>query len=108
VLFDPFDGVAGAGYAAKRDYIRLHLEKESHFVRDTMNNFQQRLNGQDFIRIHRSTIVNVNKIGEILPLIGGDYTVVLKDKTQLTLSRRYRASLDDFLRGKLTSLPNSV
>jgi two-component system LytT family response regulator len=93
---------------AERDYVRLHLEKESHFVRDTMNNFQQRLNAQDFIRIHRSTIVNVNKIGEILPLIGGDYTVVLKDKTQLTLSRRYRASLDDFLRLKLTSLPNSV
>jgi two-component system, LytTR family, response regulator len=92
---------------AERDYIRLHLEKESHFVRDTMNNFQQRLNRDQFIRIHRSTIVNVNKIGEIWPLLGGDYTVVLKDKTQLTLSRRYRSSLDDFLREKLAYLPKS-
>jgi two-component system, LytTR family, response regulator len=92
---------------AERDYIRLHLEKESHFVRDTMNNFQTRLNAQDFIRIHRSTIVNVNKIGEILPLLGGDYTVVLKDKTSLTLSRRYRAALDDFLRMKRAALPQS-
>jgi two-component system LytT family response regulator len=93
---------------AERDYIRLHLEKESHFVRDTMNNFQKRLNKDEFIRIHRSTIVNVNKISEILPLLGGDYTVVLKDKVQLTLSRRYRSFLDDFLRQKLAYLPKSV
>jgi two-component system, LytTR family, response regulator len=53
---------------AERDYIRLHLEKESHFVRDTMNNFQKRLSKDEFIRIHRST--NVNKISEILPLLG--------------------------------------
>jgi two-component system LytT family response regulator len=93
---------------AERDYIRLHLESETHFVRDTMSNFQHRLNKDEFIRIHRSTIVNVNKIFEILPLLGGDYTVVLKDKTQLTLSRRYRTCLDDFLRQKLAYLPKSV
>jgi len=92
---------------AERDYLRLHLEKDSHFIRDTMNNFQQRLDKNGFIRIHRSTIVNVNEIGEILPLPGGDYTVILRDKTKLTLSRRYRSSLDDFLRRKLASLPKS-
>jgi two-component system, LytTR family, response regulator len=93
---------------AERDYVRLHLEKDSHFIRDTMNNFQRRLNKNGFIRIHRSTIVNVNEICEILPLLGGDYSVVLRDKTELTLSRRYRSSLDDFLRWKLVSLPKSV
>ena len=93
---------------AERDYVRLHLEKDSHFIRDTMNNFQRRLNKNGFIRIHRSTIVNVNEICEILPLLGGDYSVVLRDKTQLTLSRRYRSSLDNFLRRKLVSLPKSV
>lgn len=93
---------------AERDYLRLHLEKDSHFIRDTMNNFQQRLDRNNFIRIHRSTIVNVNEIGEILPLLGGDYSVILRNKTELTLSRRYRSSLDDFLRRKLASLPKSV
>ena len=93
---------------AERDYVRLHLEKDSHFIRDTMNNFQRRLDKNGFIRIHRSTIVNVKEICEILPLMGGDYSVVLRDKTQLTLSRRYRSSLDDFLRRKLVSLPKSV
>jgi DNA-binding LytR/AlgR family response regulator len=55
---------------AERDYLRLHLERESHFIRDTMNNFQQRLDSNLFIRIHRSTIVDVNEISEILPLLG--------------------------------------
>ena len=45
-----------------KDYVRLHLDKDSHFIRDTMNNFQRRLDKDGFIRIHRSTIVNVNKI----------------------------------------------
>jgi two-component system, LytTR family, response regulator len=93
---------------AERDYVRLHLEKDSHFVRDTMNNLQQRLDKNVFIRIHRSTIVNVNQICEILPLLGGDYSVVLRDKTRLTLSRRYRSSLDHLLRRNLASLPKSV
>jgi two-component system LytT family response regulator len=93
---------------AERDYVRLHLERDSHFVRDTMSNFQRRLNKNGFIRIHRSTIVNVNEICEILPLLGGDYSVVLRDKTRLTLSRRYRSSLDDFLQRRLASLPKSV
>ena len=53
---------------AETDYVRLHLERETHFVRDTMSNFQHRLNKDEFIRIHRSTIVNVNKIVEILPM----------------------------------------
>jgi len=93
---------------AERDYVRLHLEGDNHFVRDTMNNLQRRLNKNGFIRIHRSTIVNVNEICEILPLLGGDYSVVLRDKTQLVLSRRYRSSLDDFLRRRRASLPKSV
>ena len=93
---------------AERDYVRLHLEKDSHFVRDTMNKFQKRLDKDGFIRIHRSTIVNVNKICDILQLLGGDYSVVLSDKTQLALSRRYRSSLDDFLRRKQVSWPKSV
>jgi two-component system LytT family response regulator len=93
---------------ADRDYLRLHLEKENHFIRDTMNNFQKRLDASGFVRIHRSTIVNVNEISEIQPLLGGDYSVILRDKTELTLSRRYRPALDDFLRRGLASLPKSV
>jgi two-component system, LytTR family, response regulator len=72
-----------------------------------MNNFQRRLDSKRFIRIHRSTIVNINEICEILPLLGGDYAVILHDKTQLTLSRRYRSSIDEFLQKNLARLPKS-
>lgn len=92
---------------ADRDYVRLHLGKTCHFLRDTMNNFQRRLDGKRFIRIHRSTIVNINEICEIQPLLGGDYSVTLHDKTRLTLSRRYRASIDDFLQENLGCFPKS-
>jgi two-component system LytT family response regulator len=68
-----------------------------------MNNFQRRLDKNGFVRIHRSTIVNVDQISEVIPLAGGDATVVLRDRTELTLSRRYRAAFDDFLRLRLTS-----
>jgi two-component system, LytTR family, response regulator len=93
---------------ADRDYVRFHLQKDSHFIRETMNNLERRLDKNTFIRIHRSTIVNVNEICEVLPLLGGDYSVVMRDKIQLTLSRRYRPAFDEFLRRKLVSLPKSV
>jgi|SRR5579862_4635237 len=93
---------------AERDYVRLHLANSSYLIRDTMNNFEQRLGSSGFVRIHRSTIVNVYEICEIVPLLGGDYSVVLRDKTRLILSRRCRSSLDEFLRRRLARLPNSV
>ena len=88
---------------AERDYLRLHLEKDTHFIRETMNNLEGRLDQNAFIRIHRSTIVNVNEICEILPLLGGDYSVVMRDRKHLTLSRRYRSSFNQFLRRTLKS-----
>jgi len=93
---------------AERDYVRLHLEKDTYFIRETMNNLEGRLDKNAFIRIHRSTIVNVNKICEIQPLLGGDYSVVMRDKTHLTLSRRYRSSFNQFLRRTLGSFPRAV
>ena len=80
----------------------------SYLLRESISAVTKALETHGFIRIHRSTIVNINEICEILPLLGGDYSVVLRDKTRLTLSRRYRLSFDEFLRGKLVSLPKSV
>ena len=47
---------------AERDYLRLHLATGTHFIRDTMNNFQQRLDPSGFLRIHRSAIVNIHEV----------------------------------------------
>lgn len=93
---------------ARGDYARLHFKSGSYLTRATMRGLQYRLDGTQFIRIHRSTIVNVAEIGEIQPLFNGEYCVILRDRTQLTLSRRYRAALDGLLRGQQGKLPRCV
>jgi two-component system, LytTR family, response regulator len=92
---------------ADKDYIRLHL-KGMLLVRETMNGIQKRLDRAVFVRIHRSTIVNIHEILEVQPMLGGDYRVVLRDRTQLNMSRRYRFVLDELLRKCCVNLAKSI
>lgn len=71
-------------------YVMVHTSKSSHLVRDTLTRLEQRLNPQKFVRIHRSTIVNLEWIKEVQPWAHGDCIVILKDGRRLKLSRRYR------------------
>jgi len=92
---------------AEKDYVRLHLNRGSHFIRETMTNLQKRLSASAFVRIHRSTIVNVNEIAEVTNLSGSDCSVVLRGGKELIMSRRYRAELDRLL-GRELHLAKSV
>ena len=58
-----------------------------------MNGLEAKLNPDIFLRIHRSTLININRIKELHPLFSGDYTVMLKNGVELTLSRNYRDRL---------------
>ena len=78
---------------AAGNYLRLHVGGKTHLLRETMNNLEARLDPDRFWRIHRSTIVNVDRIRELQPLFHGDYVVVLHDGKELTLSRTYRRNL---------------
>jgi two-component system LytT family response regulator len=93
---------------AEKDYVKVHLAKTTHLVRETMSNIQRRLDPDTFMRIHRSAIVNAKYIREIQPLLGGHHNVVLYDEQELTLSRRYRAAIDRLLRKNRIALPRSV
>ncbi len=75
---------------AEGDYVRLHLEKRTLLIRKTMDSMERELDPRRFVRIHRSTIVNVDAIAELRPVPGGDYRVSLKDGTMLTLSRNFK------------------
>ncbi len=88
------DWVEAAG-----NYVRLHVGAESHLLRETMNGLEARLDPERFLRIHRSTIVNIERIKELQPWFHGDYVVILKDDHQLTMSASYRERLDE-LRGR--------
>lgn len=78
---------------AAGNYLRLHAGTATHSLRETMNNLEARLDSDHFWRIHRSTIVNVDRIRELQPLFHGDYVVILNNGTELTLSRTYRRNL---------------
>jgi two-component system LytT family response regulator len=79
--------------SAKEKYVNFHTEKDTHLIRDTMTNLEQQLDPSKFKRIHRSYIVNMDYIKEIQPWSHGDYMVILKNGTKLTLSRRFRDRL---------------
>lgn len=75
---------------ADRNYVRLHVGKESHTIRERISHLEETLDPRLFARIHRSTIVNLNRVREMQQWFSGDYVVILDDGTRLRLSRHYR------------------
>ncbi len=84
---------------AQDNYVKLHVGREAHLVRDTLSNFEGRLDTKRFIRIARSTIVNIDRVREMQPMFHGEYVVILHDGTKLTMSRGYRDTLQQYLGG---------
>lgn len=75
------------------NYVRLHEGDRSHVVRATLGGVAARLDPAEFARIHRSTIVRVDRVTELVPWFGGDYEAILRDETRLKVSRRYKRNL---------------
>jgi two-component system LytT family response regulator len=75
---------------ADGNHVRVHIGKESHLIRETLSKLESRLPERSFMRIHRSTLVNIARIREIQPWFQGDYVLLLTDGTRLTSGRSYR------------------
>lgn len=84
---------------ASGNYIEVHTGKETYLHRERLRVLEAQLDPQEFVRIHRSLIVNRAAVKEIRPLAGGDCTIVLRNGERLRLSRTYRAALDSLERG---------
>jgi two-component system, LytTR family, response regulator len=84
------DWIEAAGY-----YACLHVGSETHILRRTLAELERDLGDERFIRIHRSIIVNLERIRGLALQSGGEYEVVLRSKVRLRLSRRYRKRLQD-------------
>src|SRR3982751_3825610 len=78
-------------------YVHLHTGKARPMVRQTLSAMEAQLDPTKFQRVHRSEIVNVERIAELQPLFSGEYSILLQDGTKLTLSRNYRDKLFDLL-----------
>jgi two-component system LytT family response regulator len=95
VVFLDLDNIEWVEAAA--NYVRLNVGKESYLFRETISRISERLDTNHFVRIHRSTIVNVRKIKELIPVNSGEYVVVLKSGRELSCSRGYRAALQEIV-----------
>ncbi len=82
---------------AADNYVCLHSGRDTHIVRETMNELEARLDPAQFLRTHRSSIVNLDRIRELQPWFRGDYRVILRDGTELTLTKNHREKLESRL-----------
>lgn len=82
---------------AEGDYVRLHTTRDSYLYRSTLSGLECRLDPNEFVRIHRSTIVRWSRVGELHPYFRGEYLVTLRNGAQLKLSRSYRDRLQELL-----------
>lgn len=78
---------------AEQDYVSLFVGKKGWLIKETLSAIETRFAPAGFVRIHRSTLVNVNRVSELRPLDKGEYQVILASGLELKLSRNYRAAL---------------
>ena len=82
---------------AEGKYVRLHVGKESYLLREAIGSMETQLDPKRFPRIHRSTIVNIERVRELQPWFHNEYRVILRDGTELMLSRSCRKRLGELL-----------
>jgi two-component system LytT family response regulator len=78
-------------------YMTIHVRGKTHLIRETMVDLEGKLDPARFLRIHRSCIVNVERVRELHPMFNGEYTVILQDGTRLSSSRGYREKLQELI-----------
>jgi two-component system, LytTR family, response regulator len=86
---------------AAANYVKLHVGKESFLLREGIGHISAKLDPQRFVRIHRSSIVNVSRIRELQPCDSGEYIAVLRDGKELSCSRGCRPQLLKLIEGRL-------
>jgi two-component system LytT family response regulator len=89
---DEIDWIGAEDY-----YVKLHVGRKGHLLRETMGELESKLDPSKFARVHRSSIVNLDRVKELHQHFNGDYLVVLHDGTELKLSRSRREQFQALL-----------
>ena len=87
--------------SAEGSYVTLNMSGKAHLMRETLKKLEKVLDPRKFLRIHRSTIINVSRVKELHSHFHGEYIVILKCGKRLKLSRNYRDNADQLLGGQL-------
>ena len=85
---------------AADNYVRLHVRQREYLVRETLATLEAQLDPDQFVRIHRSAIVQVDRVAAIRPTTHGDAEISLRDGTRLAVSRTFREKLREIGRGQ--------
>lgn len=83
---------------AADNYVRLHVGGREHLVRDTLKSVEAQIDPETFVRVHRSIIINLDRVESVEPYSHGEYVVTMKDGARLTTSRSYSERLRVMLR----------
>jgi two-component system LytT family response regulator len=82
---------------SQADFIKVHTTGAAQLVRETLQSLEERLDPAKFLRIHRSSLVNLDHVRKVTPALYGDYTVLMSDDTKLRLSRKNRGKLKQLI-----------
>jgi two-component system LytT family response regulator len=94
VRIEEIDWIEASGH-----YLTLHAGRDEHVIRGNIRDMESRLDPDRFVRVHRSTIVNVDRVKELLPSFHGEYTIALRDGTRMSSSRGYSERLQAIIKG---------
>ncbi|WP_263367778.1 LytR/AlgR family response regulator transcription factor [Edaphobacter bradus] len=95
ILFLPVSEICWIG--AEENYVRICTQSESHLLRETMSRIEEKLDPSTFLRVHRSSIVNLQYVKEVRPENDGDYGVVLRNGQRIPMSRTYRSRIKHWM-----------
>jgi two-component system LytT family response regulator len=95
IIFLPVSEIRWIG--AEENYVRICTEKENHLLRETMVRLEERLDPEMFLRVHRSSIVNLQYVKEIRSEPNGDFVVVLNNNQKVPMSRTYRSRVSEWM-----------
>jgi two-component system LytT family response regulator len=95
ILFLPVTEICWIG--AEENYVRICTQSETHLLRETMTHLEEKLDPNIFLRVHRSSIVNLQYVKEVRPEIDGEYGVHLLNGQKIPMSRTYRSRIKNWL-----------
>jgi two-component system LytT family response regulator len=83
---------------AQGNYVRLHIAGRAHLLRETMSAMETKLDAEAFVRVHRSAIVNIDRVAQIEPHVHGEFAITMKDGARMTTSAAHSPKLRQWLR----------
>jgi two-component system LytT family response regulator len=95
ILFLPVSEICWIG--AEENYVRICTQNETHLLRETMAHLEEKLDPSTFLRVHRSSIVNLQYVKEVRPEVDGEYGVLLNNGQKISMSRSYRSRIKYWL-----------